>query len=84
MTFGRVGVSGAFPCNDGWYRHYRPGDLATVRHEFVDRLRPGEIGDRAVFSIHDSGDGGWAIGLPTTVPAGSTVSQTVIRAYRLA
>lgn len=56
----------------GYRRDYGPGDLATVRHEFVDRLRPGDGGERVVFGIHDSGDSSWAIGLPTTVPSRRT------------
>ncbi|MFV2020374.1 S8 family serine peptidase [Micromonospora sp. LOL_023] len=53
----------------GFTRHYRPRDLATVRHRFrgVDH---GERTDRVIFPVRDARDpGAWAIVAPVELPS---------------
>ncbi|MCW3841385.1 S8 family serine peptidase [Micromonospora yasonensis] len=58
-------MPGRFPT--GYVRHYRQRDLATVVHRFRGG-QPGTEAERLVFPESNHNIGGWAIGLPTTVP----------------
>ncbi|MFG2058227.1 S8 family serine peptidase [Micromonospora sp. NPDC048930] len=58
-------LPGRFPT--GYVRHYRQGDLATVVHRFHGG-QAGQEAERIVFPVSAYNIGGWAIGLPTTVP----------------
>ncbi|MEU1395661.1 S8 family serine peptidase [Micromonospora zamorensis] len=51
----------------GFDRTYRNRDLASVTHQFRGGY-PGLVAERVVFPHLDPDLGGWAIGLPTTVP----------------
>ncbi|SBT47226.1 Serine protease, subtilisin family [Micromonospora auratinigra] len=56
---------GRFPT--GFDKRYRPSDLATVVHRFRGGS-PGQEAERLVFPQTEPDLGGWAVGLPTTVP----------------
>nr|WP_239531361.1 S8 family serine peptidase [Micromonospora sp. PPF5-6] len=58
-------LPGRFPT--GYVKHYRQRDLATVVHRFRGGA-PGQEAERIVFPDSAYNIGGWAIGLPTTVP----------------
>ncbi|MFY1695738.1 MULTISPECIES: S8 family serine peptidase [unclassified Solwaraspora] len=52
----------------GFTRHYRPRDLATVRHRFRG-VAHGDATDRTVFGSHGERDpGGWALVAPVELP----------------
>ncbi|MGW5671500.1 S8 family serine peptidase, partial [Micromonospora sp. NPDC003776] len=58
-------LPGRFPT--GYVKHYRPAELATVVHRFRGGA-PGQEAERIVFPSSAYDIGGWAIGLPTTLP----------------
>ncbi|MEV1158038.1 S8 family serine peptidase [Micromonospora chokoriensis] len=51
----------------GFDKTYRSRDLASVTHQFRGGY-PGLVAERVVFPHLDPDLGGWAVGLPTTVP----------------
>ncbi|MGW0436328.1 S8 family serine peptidase [Micromonospora sp. NPDC003197] len=59
-------IPGRLP--NGFVRHYRQRDLATVRHEFRGTLLPGQWADRLVLPVHDGNLGMWTAVLRVPVP----------------
>ncbi|MEH1123499.1 S8 family serine peptidase [Micromonospora sp. CPCC 206061] len=59
------GIPGRLPT--GYTRHYRAGELATVRHQFAQNVA-GLTAERTVFPALEWNTGGSAIVLPTDLP----------------
>ena len=58
-------IAGRLPT--GLVRHYRPRDLATVRHEF-GAGSAGQSAERYVYPLYGKDAGGWAVILPAALP----------------